>query len=141
MHQLRVATRQQNCSTSRRMTRIPQPGVPATRNLRGGAEPAGAETPEYGHDVPTLLLIESGSRVRDVLTTAHGMLHVEHVTSLKDGLARLARPAARVVLLDLSLPECRDLSAIDEVRRVAPGTAIMMLARAADQALARRAVE
>src|SRR5688572_939199 len=127
MPQLRLATRQQNCSTSRGMTRILQP--------------AGAETPGYGHDVPTLLLIESGSRVRDVLTTAHGMLHVEHVPTVKEGLARLGRPTARVVLLDLSLPECRDLSAIDEVRRVAPGTAIMVLARAADQALARRAVD
>src|SRR5688572_2213097 len=127
MRELRLAARQQNCSTPRGMTRIPQP--------------AGAEAPEYGHEVATLLLIEAGSRVREVLTAAHGMLQVEHVPSLKEGLARLAKPAARAVLLDLSLPECRDLSAIDEVRRVAPGAAIMMLARAADQALARRAVE
>ena len=40
-----------------------------------------------------------------------------------------------------SLPEVRDLSAIDQVRRVSPGVAIMLLAGAVDQALARRAVE
>src|SRR5687768_2317974 len=79
-----------------RMTRIPQP--------------AGAEAPEYGHDVPSLLLIEGDTagqpRVREVLMAAHGMLQVEHVSSLKEGLARLAKRPARAVLLDLSLPEC-----------------------------------
>ena len=45
------------------------------------------------------------------------------------------------MLLDLSLPECRDLSAVDELRKAAPSVAIMILARATDQALARRAVE
>ena len=45
------------------------------------------------------------------------------------------------MLLDLSLPECRDLSAVDELRRASPSVAIMILARATDQALARRAVE
>ncbi len=69
------------------------------------------------------------------------MLKVVQVASLEEGLARLAVRPPRAVLLDLTLPECRDLSAIDEIRRVAPNAAIMMLARSADQAIARRAVD
>jgi len=92
--------------------------------------------------VPLVLLIEGeATPVRDLLAGANGLLHVEHVPSVRDGLARLAGQSVSAVLLDLSLPECRDLSAIDDLRRVAPDAAIMILARAADQALARRAVE
>ena len=77
----------------------------------------------------------------ELLTATHGMLQVEHAPSLREGLARVSSHPPRAVLLDLSLPECRDLTVIDEVRRVIPGVAIMILARAQDQALARRAVD
>jgi len=98
-----------------------------------------------GNGVPTLLLIEAESAdrrtVRDVLAEARGILDVDHVTTLQQGIARLAMKSVSAVLLDLTLPEAADLSALDEFRRVAPKVAIMILARAADQALARRAVE
>jgi diguanylate cyclase (GGDEF)-like protein/PAS domain S-box-containing protein len=104
-----------------------------------------ADQTHNGHSVPTVLLIEGLAPdhrpVRDVLDHARGMLHVEHVASLREGLDRLAAQPFRAVLLDLSLPECRDLTAVDELRRVAPKVAIMMLAAAADQALARRAID
>ena len=103
------------------------------------------EQPQNGHGVPTLLLIEPAAAdrrtVRDVLTDASGILDVEHVSTLKEGLDRLTKKSVSAVLLDLALPEARDLSALDELRRVAPKVAIMILTRAADQALARRAVE
>jgi diguanylate cyclase (GGDEF)-like protein/PAS domain S-box-containing protein len=97
-------------------------------------------------NIPLLLLIEGQASdhrtMRDVLADAGGLLQIEHVGSLAEGLQRLHadRPVS-AVLLDLSLPECRDLSAIDEIRKAAPGVAMMILARAADQALARRAVD
>ena len=98
-----------------------------------------------GHGVPRLLLIEplaSGRRtLRDVLDEAGEMLCVEHVTSLPEGLARLRRERMSAVLLDLTLPEARSLGAVDELRKVAPQIAIMVLAPAADQALARRALD
>jgi diguanylate cyclase (GGDEF)-like protein/PAS domain S-box-containing protein len=101
--------------------------------------------PQSGHGVPTLLLIEAGGAdrraIRDVLAEARGILDVDHVTSIKEGIARLGTRQVSAVLLDLNLPEARDLSALDELRRAAPKVAIMILARAADQALARRAVE
>jgi diguanylate cyclase (GGDEF)-like protein/PAS domain S-box-containing protein len=104
-----------------------------------------AEVSQNGHGVPTLLLIEADAAdrraIRDVLGEARGILDIDHVTSIKEGIARLATKQVSAVLLDLSLPEARDLSALDELRRAAPKVAIMILARAADQALARRAVE
>ena len=103
------------------------------------------ERPANGHGVPTLLLIEpaGGDRrtIRDVLAAASGILDIDHVTSIGEGVARLHQQSVSAVLLDLDLPEARDLSALDELRRAAPKVAIMILTRAADQALARRAVE
>ncbi len=103
------------------------------------------EKPQSRHGVPTLLLIEAVEAdrrtIRDVLADARGILDVEHVTTIAEGIARLATGSVSAVLLDLTLPEARDLSALDELRRAAPKVAIMILARAADQALARRAVE
>ena len=95
--------------------------------------------------VPSLLLIESASNdrhgVREVLEAASGILRIDHVTTLKAGLERLAVQPTSAVLLDLTLPEARNLTAIDELRRVAPKVAVMILAPAQDQALARRAVD
>jgi diguanylate cyclase (GGDEF)-like protein/PAS domain S-box-containing protein len=103
------------------------------------------DAPHYGHGVPSLLLIEAESAVRrtvrDVLDAAREILRIDHVTTLKEGLARLTVEPVSAVLLDLTLPECRDLTAVDELRRAAPNVAIMILAVAADQALARRAVD
>lgn len=102
-------------------------------------------TPEYGHGVPSLLLIEAAAperrAVREVLEAAREILRVEHVTTVKEGLERLAAEPVSAVLLDLTLPEARTLTAVDELRKVAPNVAIMILAPAADQALARRAVD
>src|SRR6185436_10507124 len=103
------------------------------------------ETPQNGNGVPTLLLVEAVAAdrrtVRDVLAEARGILDVHHVTTVKDGIALLGGKSVSAVLLDLTLPEARDLTALDELRRAAPKVAIMILARAADQSLARRAVE
>jgi diguanylate cyclase (GGDEF)-like protein/PAS domain S-box-containing protein len=100
---------------------------------------------ESSHRAPTLLLIEPASAdrrtIRDVLADASGILDVDHVTTISEGIARLETKPVSAVLLDLDLPEVRDLSALDELRRVAPKVAIMILSRAADQALARRAID
>jgi diguanylate cyclase (GGDEF)-like protein/PAS domain S-box-containing protein len=96
------------------------------------------------HGVPSLLLIEGSSdrkSIRSVLDAAKDILHVDHVSSVKEGLARLRAHPVSAVLLDLTLPEARDLSAVDELRKVAPKVAIMILAPAAEQALARRAID
>ncbi|MGH9218096.1 MAG: PAS domain-containing protein, partial [Vicinamibacterales bacterium] len=97
-----------------------------------------------GVDVPALLLVEVADgphRIRHALVSVQGVMDVLHASSMEEALSCLAQRQVRAVLLDLSLPECRDLSAIEQVRRVVPAAAIMVLARADDQALARRAVD
>jgi diguanylate cyclase (GGDEF)-like protein/PAS domain S-box-containing protein len=95
--------------------------------------------------VPRLLLIEAAvpgrPTIRAVLVETRGMLEVEHVSTVKEGLLSLAERPVSAVLLDLTLPEARDLTAVDELRRIAPSAAIMILAPASDQALARRAID
>jgi len=102
------------------------------------------EASPNAHGVPSLLLIEGpgdGRSIRSVLDAAKDMLHIDHVTTVKEGLARLRSQPVSAVLLDLTLPEARDLTAVDELRKVSPKVAIMILAPAAEQALARRAVD
>jgi diguanylate cyclase (GGDEF)-like protein/PAS domain S-box-containing protein len=93
-----------------------------------------------------LLLVEpylgSRSSTLRLLAEASDRMSVELVTSLEAAVARLrATDDLRGVLLDLSLPEARNLSAIDALLKAAPHIAIMVLARAGDQLLARRAVD
>ncbi len=100
----------------------------------------------YGPALPLLLLIESDLRgprsVRALLEAVPDVLEVVSVTSVADGLRYLATRPVSAVLLDLALAEAReDAGAISQIRRASPGIAIMLLAGAGDQALARRAVE
>ena len=99
-----------------------------------------------GRALPLLLLIEGeahgGQSVKALLAAAPDVLAAECVSTVDAGLRRLAEQPVSAVLLDLSLPEVReDMGAIDRIRRASPGVAIMLLARASNQALARRAVE
>ena len=100
----------------------------------------------YGRALPLLLLIEGEAHgpqsVEALLAAAPDVLAAECVSTVETGLRRLAVQPVTAVLLDLSLPEVRDdMGVIDRIRRASPGIAIMLLARASDQALARRAVE
>ncbi|MEO8682490.1 MAG: EAL domain-containing protein [Vicinamibacterales bacterium] len=103
------------------------------------------QTHAYAYAVPVLLLIERETddrpSVERLVADARDVLRVERVTSLDAGVKRLREPGIKGVLLDLLLPESRDLSSVDELRRVAPDKAIVVLARASDQLLARRAVD
>jgi len=98
-----------------------------------------------GHAVPKLLLIEphreDGRSIADVLAGAKQLLELDRVPDIESGIRRLCDESFSAILVDLSLPDVRDLGAIDSLRVLAPDAAIMILASGADQALARRAVE
>ena len=102
----------------------------------------GGETPETGRLIPTLLLIEgikAHGQVKDLLDQARDILRVEHAMTIAGGLRRLRASPVKAVLVDFA--QCGDLTAIDKLRRAAPEAAIMILAAAADQAQARRALD
>lgn len=77
----------------------------------------------------------------EVLEAARGLINIIHATTVQQSIERLERGSINAVLLDLSMPEVRDLRVLDELRQVSPGVAIMILAAAGDQVLARRAIE
>lgn len=97
-----------------------------------------------GREVPLLLLIEpafdQGTSVYPLLSQATEVLQVVRADTLDAGRAHLERESVSAVLLDLSIPSARDLSAIEQLTAVAPGVAILLLTRGVDQPLARRAI-
>src|SRR6185436_16216408 len=75
------------------------------------------------HGVPRLLLIErtgDGRTIRQVLDAAREILHVDHVSTVAQGVMYLKSQPVSAVLLDLTLPEARALTAVDELRRASP---------------------
>jgi diguanylate cyclase (GGDEF)-like protein/PAS domain S-box-containing protein len=112
---------------------------------RAKLEHPDVEAAENGNAVPKLLLIEQlhaeRRSIADVLSGAAGLLHVAPVPDVAAAISHLEHNSVSAILLDLSLPEARDLSAIERLCAVAPDAAIMVLASASDQTLARRAVE
>ena len=91
-----------------------------------------------------VLLIEPPSTpnpVRELLTAIPTMFDVQHCETVADALALLKSRPVRAVLLDLALPDAHSLRAVEDIRRAAPGVALMILARATDQAVARSAVD
>lgn len=104
----------------------------------------GGEAPETGRAIPTLLLIEpfeANGHVGELLHDAGDILRVEHAPTLAAGLWKLRDTAVNAVLVDLGLADCRDVAVVDRLREAAPDAAIMLLATAEDQTLARRAVD
>ena len=66
--------------------------------------------------------------------------HVERVDRLEVGLERLADSGIDVVLLDLALPDARDMEAFVRVREVAPEVPVVVLSGTDDRRLAAQAV-
>lgn len=98
-------------------------------------------------DVPTsVLLIEDNAAdaklVQDVLASAPGHpFLVESLTCLSSALEELDRKSYAVVLLDLSLPDGQGVAAFDRVFQAAPDSLILVLSSAADEGIARQAVQ
>ena len=61
---------------------------------------------------------------------------VEHVRTLRDGLERLARGRIEGVLLDLSLPDSKELNTFEQLHRYVATTPIVILTGIDDKALA-----
>jgi diguanylate cyclase (GGDEF)-like protein/PAS domain S-box-containing protein len=91
-----------------------------------------------------VLVIEPQSApnpVRELLRSVPTLFEIRHCETVEEALAVLPSQPVRAVLLDLVLLESRSLRAIEHIRHLAPNAAIMILARAAEQALARAAVD
>jgi len=93
-----------------------------------------------------VLLIEDNpgdfELVRETLTEADGVVfEVEWAEALLPGLDRLARGGIDLVLLDLSLPDCRGLDGLATVRNHAPSMPVVLLTGLDSDATALHAVQ
>jgi diguanylate cyclase (GGDEF)-like protein len=61
--------------------------------------------------------------------------------SLGDALLALSRNKISIILLDLQLPDCRDLDSLTRIHAAAPGTPIVVLSEIEDEALALKTLQ
>jgi sigma-B regulation protein RsbU (phosphoserine phosphatase) len=92
-----------------------------------------------------ILLIEDVPKfarlMREMLQTANGVrFDVEWVETLSTGLQRLASGGIDLVLLDLSLSDCKGLDSFAKARAVAPHIPIIVLSSLDDETVAVKAV-
>ena len=97
----------------------PPAGTPAARE----SEPVRAGGPA------TILVLEDEQQIRDMLVDAIAQAghQVESAADGLTGLARFQRGRFDVVLTDLSLPERSGLEVARDVKRMRPGTAVVLL--------------
>ena len=77
-----------------------------------------------------VLTIEDSAVVQEALTDMvmqDNRIVVEKVGNLRDGLARLSQGGIDVVMLDLYLPDARDLQALHSIREKIPSVPIVVV--------------
>jgi diguanylate cyclase (GGDEF)-like protein/PAS domain S-box-containing protein len=74
-------------------------------------------------------------------TTRDGRFHVEWVRTLSKGLERLSKQGIRAVFLNLFLSDSQWIETLDRLLLAAPGVPIVVLAGAADEGIAREALQ
>ena len=80
--------------------------------------------------------------VRDMLSRAEGTTYdITHAGTLADALARLGDTAFNAILLDLTLPDSREINTFAQVRTKAPDTPVIVLSGYGDREFARAAVQ
>jgi len=104
-------------------------------------EPVAAAAPA----VVRVLLVEDNQGfayfVRDLLMRKHiGQYTVEHAATLADGMARLGKAAADIVLLDLGLPDSARMDTFTRVHGAFPDVPVIILTVLDDDEVARHAV-
>jgi diguanylate cyclase (GGDEF)-like protein len=78
---------------------------------------------------------------RSVEQASEGAFQVVRFTKLADACASLKTREYAVILSDLSLPDAEGLVALNELAAVAPGTPVLVVSSADDEAQALRAVQ
>ena len=77
-----------------------------------------------------------------MITSRDGQFRVEWVETLSDGLGRLSeKGVVRAVFLNLFLPDSQGIETFDRLFLAAPGVPIVVLAGAADEDIAREALQ
>ena len=76
-----------------------------------------------------------------MIPSRDGQFRVEWVETLSEGLGRLSEKGVRAVFLNLFLPDSQGIETFDRLFLAAPGVPIVVLAGAADEDIAREALQ
>ncbi len=93
-----------------------------------------------------ILLVEDNPADRRLVTERLGNhrknhFHLVHAERISEALQILTEDKISVILLDLQLPDCRDLEALSRIRAAATGIPIVVLSEIEDEALALKALK
>jgi len=97
-------------------------------------------------EAPSILLVEDNPGdvrlVEELLRAAWVVAgSINHVSSVKDAIGRVAKDVPACILLDLSLPDAQGLGTLERVRDAHPSVPIVVLTGTDDEAQAVQAVQ
>ena len=113
---------------------------------RAGGQPGyGVESMSI-KSIKSVLLIEDNPGdarlLRELLNDeGHHDIELTHVECMNDAEKHLAEHAVDIILLDLGLPDARDLQAVQRALAIAPRTPLVVLTGLDDESLAARALQ
>ena len=76
-----------------------------------------------------LLLVEDETRIRELFGQFLRMkgYHVEEARDGQEAVDMVARSAFDLVLMDIKMPRLNGMAALDQVRRIAPSTKVLLM--------------
>lgn len=114
----------------------------------GNAIPSLAGSNEAGHAASrpvNILLVEDNPADRRLVAERLGNsqknFQLVYAERLSEALHQLAQHDISIVLLDLQLPDCRDLESLTKIHAAAGGIPIVVLSEVEDESLALRALQ
>lgn len=106
--------------------------------------PASGENLRHSKIKPiNILLVEDNPADRRLVEERLGnqRFHLVYAERISEALQALTRNKISIILLDLQLPDCRDLESLAKVHAAAPGIPIVVLSEVEDEALALKALQ
>lgn len=111
---------------------------------RDTTSPAGDEDMRHGKIGPVnILLVEDNPADRRLVEErlCDRRFHLVCAERISEAMEVLARNKISVILLDLQLPDCRDLESLANIHAVATGIPIVVLSEVEDETLALKALQ
>jgi len=110
------------------------------------APPSGENASYDEAGIINILLVEDNPADRRLVAERLGnnrknQFHLVYAERISEATQALAKNNISVILLDLQLPDCRDLESLTKVHAAAPGVPIVVLSEIEDETLALRALQ
>jgi len=108
------------------------------------ASPAGGENTCDGKVDPiNILLVEDNPADRRLVAERLGnyRFHLVYAERISEALQALAQNKISIILLDLQLPDCRNLESLTKIHAAASGVPIVVLSEIEDETLALKALQ